>query len=61
MKVWEGVGTGLGSSGENISQGIAHVCSACSVTECDPNGLLCPSITGSPVPPLRRGDSLSGN
>lgn len=51
---------GLGNSGESISPGIAHVCSVCSVKECDSNNLLCPSTTVAPHP-LRRGDSLLGN
>lgn len=55
-----GAGAGMSSSGENISQVIAHVCLACSVRGCDPNNFLCPSTAVPPLP-LRRGDSLSGN
>lgn len=55
-----GAGAGMGSSGENISQVIAHVWLACSMRGCDPNNFLCPSTTVPPLP-LRRGDSLSGN
>lgn len=54
-----GAGAGMGSSGENISQVIAHGCLACSVRGRDPNNFLCPSTTAPPLP-LRRGGSLSG-
>lgn len=54
------MGAGRGSSGENISQIIAHVSVACSGRGWEPHNILCPSIA-VPQLPLRRVDSLSGN